>query len=498
MSAEQYDIAMVGLGVMGRNLVLNIADRGFTVVGYDLDPEKVEALRREGAGKPVVAAGTVAEMAASLKQPRAIIILVPAGPPVDAVIRDLLPHLSAGDLIIDGGNSHFSDTDLRTKELTGRGFGYLGMGISGGESGARHGPSMMPGGSASMYERVRPIFEAAAAQVDGDPCVTFLGPRSAGHYVKMVHNGIEYGIMQLIAETYDVTKRGLGMSDDQLAELYARWNETDVGGFLVEITAHIFQQPDDQSNLRLIDVILDEARQKGTGLWTSQEAMALQVPAPTIDVAVSMRDLSVLKAQREAVGLVLPSEHYRYQGNHESLLFHLREALFVSMAVTYAQGMALLRAASDAYEYGLNLADVARIWRGGCIIRAKLLKDIRGAYQRRPDLANLLLDAHLAEKIKSQHEGLRAAVHSAAAMNVPVPGLMVSLAYLDAFRSPWLPANLIQAQRDYFGAYLRTDRPKGGVSCTVGRLATMSSVWRSWRHSRRLRRPHGPQAPSQA
>lgn len=453
MSADQSDIAMVGLGVMGRNLVLNMADCGFSVVGYDLDAEKVEALRREGAGKPVSALGTVAEMVAALKQPRAIIMLVPAGPPVDAVIRDLLPHLSPGDLIIDGGNSHFHDTDLRTKEVTGRGFSFLGMGISGGEAGARHGPSMMPGGSEATYERVRPIFEAAAAKVDGDPCVTFLGPGSAGHYVKMVHNGIEYGIMQLIAETYDVLKRGLGWSDDQLAQQYADWNKTDVGGFLVEITAHIFRQPDDQSDQRLIDVILDEAKQKGTGLWTSQEAMALQVPAPTIDIAVAMRDLSVLKEQREAAGLVLPSEHYKYGGNPEGLLLHLREALFVGMAVTYAQGMALLRTASDKYEYGLNLADVAQIWRGGCIIRAKLLKDIAGAYRHHPDLANLLLDSHLARKIKLQHEGLRAAVHSATAMNIPVPGLMVSLAYLDAFRSPWLPANLIQAQRDYFGAH---------------------------------------------
>lgn len=460
MFTGQFDIAMVGLGVMGRNLVLNMADHGFSVAGYDLDSEKVEAMRREGTGKPVSAVATLTEMIAALKQPRAIVMLVPAGSPVDAVIRDLLPHLSAGDLIIDGGNSHFSDTDLRTKEVTNRGFGYLGMGISGGEFGARHGPSMMPGGDETMYERVRPIFEAAAAKVDGDPCVTFLGPRSAGHYVKMVHNGIEYAIMQLIAETYDLLKRGLGRSDDQLADTYTRWNDTNVGGFLVEITAHIFRQPDDQSGQRLIDVILDEAKQKGTGLWTSQEAMALQVPAPTIDIAVAMRDLSVLKEQREAAGKMLPNAHKAHEGNHESLLAHLREALYVGMTVAFAQGMALLRAASDKYEYGLNLADVAHIWRGGCIIRAKLLEDIHSAYQRRANLANLLLDTDLADKIKSQHEGLRAVVHAAAAMRIPVPGLMVSLAYLDAYGSPWLPANLIQAQRDYFGAhtYERIDR----------------------------------------
>jgi 6-phosphogluconate dehydrogenase len=398
MFDQQYEIGMVGLGVMGRNLVLNIAEKGFPVVGYDVDAEKVATLRQEGAGKPVASVETLAEMIAALKQPRAVIMLVPAGPPVDAVIRDLLPHLTPGDLIIDGGNSHFSDTDLRTKEVTGCGFGFLGLGISGGESGARHGPSMMPGGSESTYERVRPIFEAAAAQVDGDPCVAFLGPRSAGHYVKMVHNGIEYGIMQLIAETYDIMKRGLRMSDDQLAETYAGWNETDVSGFLMEITAHIFRQPDNQSERRLIDVILDEAKQKGTGLWTSHEAMTLQVPAPTIDIAVAMRDLSVLKEQREAAGRVFPAADYKYQGNHESLLFHLREALLVSMIVTFAQGTALLRTASGRYEYGLKLADVARIWRGGCIIRARLLEDIRSAYQRQPGLANLLLDMHLADK----------------------------------------------------------------------------------------------------
>lgn len=460
MTTEKFDIAMVGLGVMGRNLVLNIADHGFSVAGYDLDQEKVEALRQEGAGKPVLAVTALADLIAALKQPRAIIMLVPAGPPVDAVIRDLLPHLSAGDLIIDGGNSHFSDTDLRAKEVTSRGLGYLGVGISGGASGARHGPSMMPGGSASMYARVRPIFEAAAAKVDGDPCVTFLGPRSAGHYVKMVHNGIEYAIMQLIAETYDLLNRGAGLSNDQLAETYAQWNDTDVGGFLVEITAHIFRQPDDRSCQRLIDVILDEAKQKGTGLWTSQEAMALQVPAPTIDMAVAMRDLSVLKEQREAASKVLPATVGTYEGNQEELKSQLREALYVGMLVAFAQGLALLRHASDQYEYDLQLEDVARIWRGGCIIRAKMLEDIRSVYQRRGDLTNLLLDEPLATKVKSRHEGLRAIVRTAAALRIPTPGFMVSLAYLDAYRSPWLPANLIQAQRDYFGAhtYERIDR----------------------------------------
>jgi 6-phosphogluconate dehydrogenase len=373
--------------------------------------------------------------------------------PVDAVIRDLLPHLQPGDLIIDGGNSHFDDTDLRGKMLAEKGLHFLGVGISGGESGARHGPSIMPGGPREAYERVRPIFEAVAAKVNGEPCVTYLGPGSAGHYVKMVHNGIEYGLMQLIAESYDLMKRGLGLSDDELHDVYARWNETELNGFLIEITAQIFRQVDEKTGRRLVDVILDEARQKGTGKWTSQDGMELQAPTPTIDAAVAARDLSTYKTERETASRLLGGPSPSFQGERGAFLEQLRSALYAAMILTYAQGMALLRVASQSYGYGLDLEAVARIWRGGCIIRAALLEPIRAAYRARPDLANLLLDPDLSAELVRRQGDLRAIVSHAAGLGIPAPGLMASLAYLDGYRSAWLPANLIQAQRDYFGAH---------------------------------------------
>jgi 6-phosphogluconate dehydrogenase len=373
--------------------------------------------------------------------------------PVDAVIRDLLPHLQPGDLIIDGGNSHFDDTDLRGKMLAEKGLHFLGVGISGGESGARHGPSIMPGGPREAYERVRPIFEAVAAKVNGEPCVTYLGPGSAGHYVKMVHNGIEYGLMQLIAESYDLMTRGLGLSDDELHDVYARWNETELNGFLIEITAQIFRQVDEKTGRRLVDVILDEARQKGTGKWTSQDGMELQAPTPTIDAAVAARDLSTYKTERETASRLLGGPSPSFQGERGAFLEQLRSALYAAMILTYAQGMALLRVASQSYGYGLDLEAVARIWRGGCIIRAALLEPIRAAYRARPDLANLLLDPDLSAELVRRQGDLRAIVSHAAGLGIPAPGLMASLAYLDGYRSAWLPANLIQAQRDYFGAH---------------------------------------------
>ncbi len=293
MKSQQYEIGMVGLGVMGRNLVLNMADHGFPVAGYDKDAAKVEALRMESAERKISGAGNIVDFIALLHKPRAIMMLVPAGAPVDSVIKDLLPHLDQDDLIIDAGNSYFKDTDVRATTLADKGIQFLGVGVSGGEEGARHGPSIMPGGPRDAYERVRPVFEAAAAKVNGDPCVTYLGPGSAGHFVKMVHNGIEYGIMQLIAETYDLMKRGLGLNDDELQEVYALWNKGELNGYLVEITSHIFSKQDEKTGKRLIDEILDMAKQKGTGMWTSQSAMELQVPIPTIDLAVGMRDLSV-------------------------------------------------------------------------------------------------------------------------------------------------------------------------------------------------------------
>jgi 6-phosphogluconate dehydrogenase len=328
------------------------------------------------------------------------------------------------------------------------------MGISGGEKGARYGPSMMPGGPKDAYERVREVFESAAAKVDGTPCITYLGPGSAGHYVKMVHNGIEYGLIELLAEAYDLMKRGLGVNNDELHAVFEKWNGTELNSFLVEITAAIFRQEDEKTGRRLIDVILDEAKQKGTGKWTCQDAMDLQVPIPTIDMAVAMRDLSIYKDERQAVGSVFtrPGLHV-FKGDREVFKERLHRALYAAMIVTYAQGMSLLRKASAAYEYNTSLEDVARIWRGGCIIRAALLDRILAAYKRRSDLPNILLDPDLGGRVIACQEDLRSVSMTAADLGIPAPALMASLAYVDGYRSEWLPANLIQAQRDYFGAH---------------------------------------------
>jgi 6-phosphogluconate dehydrogenase len=450
---KKFELGMVGLGVMGRNLVLNMADHGHSVVGYDKDLSKVEALQGEAGDREIHGAKTMEEFVASLRTPRAVMMLVPAGPPVDAVIHDVLPYLEEGDLIIDGGNSHFPDTDVRARNLAEKGIQYLGVGISGGESGARHGPSMMPGGPKEAYERVRPIFEASAAHVYGDPCVTYLGPGSAGHYVKMVHNGIEYGLMQLIAENYDLMKRGLRLSDDEMHDIFDLWNREELNGYLMEITADIFLKRDDETGKRLIDVILDEAKQKGTGMWTSQDAMELGVPVPTIDIAVAMRNLSAFEEERSAASRALVGPEPLSEDDLWDFVEQLRHALYAATIITYAQGMAQLRVASKANNYDLDLEAVARIWRGGCIIRAALLEKIRAAYKTNPDLPNLLLDPDLGRAIESRQDDLRAVVRAAAEWGIPTPGLAVSLAYLDGYRSAWLPANLIQAQRDYFGAH---------------------------------------------
>lgn len=455
------EIGLVGLGVMGKNLVLNMASHGFSVAVYNRTAEKTrEFVEHESIGQKVFAGYTLKEFVSLLNEPRSILILVEAGAPVDAVIEEILPLLKAGDLIIDGGNSHFSDTNRRSKSLTEKGLLYMGMGISGGEYGARYGPSMMPGGSKEAYERIRPILEAAAAKVNGEPCVTYLGSGSAGHYVKMVHNGIEYGIMELIAETYDLMKRGLGLTNDELHSVYDRWNEKELSSYLIEITAKIFQQPDDKTEKRLIDMILDQAKQKGTGKWASWDAMDLQIPVPTIDAAVIARDLSGYKAEREAASQVLRGPKATFQGDRGTFIDQTQDALYASMIITYAQGMSLLQGASETHGYDVNLESVARIWRGGCIIRAVLLEDIRRAYQNRPDLVSLFLDSHLGQEVMDREANLRHVVITAVEIGLPAPALMATLAYFDGYRSAWLPANLTQAQRDYFGAhtYERVDQ----------------------------------------
>jgi 6-phosphogluconate dehydrogenase len=453
MSDYQCDIGLIGLGTMGRNFLLNMADHGFAVAGYNRTDDKVDQLLAEAGDRAIQGAKTIEGFVALLKRPRKIILLVPAGKPVDEVIKQLQPHLEAGDIIIDGGNSHFNDTERREKKLTKEKLHFIGMGVSGGAEGARYGPSMMPGGDESAYNQVKAIFEAAAAKVNGDPCITYLGRGSAGHYVKMVHNGIEYGLMQLLAECYDLMKNGLGLTNPELHQVFDSWNRAELNAFLVEITAEIFTQPDDRSGGWLIDSILDTAKQKGTGKWTSQDALDLGIPTPSIDVAVTGRYLSALKIERTAAAEVLPRPAVQFTGNREEAVSQLRNAFYAAMIITYAQGMTLLQAASAEYNYNLNLEDVARIWRGGCIIRAAMLEDFRRAYQARPDLPNLLLDPDLSAAIKAREQDLRLTVQRTAGLAVPTPGFMVALGYLDSYRSQRLPANLIQAQRDYFGSH---------------------------------------------
>jgi 6-phosphogluconate dehydrogenase len=467
MDPSTYDIGMIGLGVMGRNLALNMADHGFAVAGYNRHLDKVAEFEREAEGRAVLGARSVEELVKALRPPRAIMMMVPAGPPVDQVITEVLPFLEPGDLIIDGGNSHYKGTDRRAKTLVDQGVQFLGVGISGGEKGARFGPSMMPGGQKEAYERVRTIFEAVAARVDGEPCVRLLGPGSAGHYVKMAHNGIEYGLMQLISETYDLMKRGLDLSNNELADIYQDWDRGELQSFLVEITSEIFRRNDDKTGRRLIDEILDKAAQKGTGKWTSQDAMDLHVPVPTIDTAVAMRDLSAHKEQREEAATYLCGAVPSFEGPKQAFVGLLRNALYASIILTYAQGMALLKTASEAYHYDLRLEDVAGVWRGGCIIRARVLNEIRSAFKQQPHLSNLILDTALSKSIAERQHDLRQVIQSAVAWGVPAPGMMACLAYFDGFRSSWLPANLIQAQRDYFGSHTYERIDEKGVFHTI-------------------------------
>ncbi|TDB69226.1 NADP-dependent phosphogluconate dehydrogenase [Arundinibacter roseus] len=461
MNNLQYEFGMVGLGVMGQNLMLNIADHNFSVIGLDLDPFKAAAVEEEaGADKQVRGTIYVDEFVRSIRKPRAVMLLVPAGKPVDAAIATLLPLLEPGDIVVDGGNSYFPDTERRVLELEKKGVHFFGMGVSGGEKGARFGPSMMPGGNREAYERLRPVFEAIAAKVDGEPCVAYLGSGSAGNYVKMVHNGIEYGIMQLIAETYDLLKRGAGFSDDELQNIFQEWNNTELQSFLIEITGEILSKMDDETGQRLVTMISDRARSKGTGKWTSQNAMDLQVPVPTIDMAVLMRDMSKYKEDRVEAAKALPNDAPVLDVNRTELVDQMRNAFYFAMISTYAQGLAQLTAASESYKYGLNLQDVAKIWRGGCIIRAACLSDIRAAYAANPQLPTLLLDPKIGSDLLARQADLREILKAAIDRGIPMPAFMASLAYFDAYRSETLPTNLIQAQRDYFGAhtYERVDR----------------------------------------
>jgi 6-phosphogluconate dehydrogenase len=455
-------IGVVGLGVMGKNLALNIESRGFSVAGYDLDPAKAQALvAGEAKGRSVVAVDSPEQLMAALERPRRILTMVPAGKPVDDVIAHLRPHMQAGDILIDGGNSFFQDTERRCRELEVAGLEFVGMGVSGGEEGALHGPSLMPGGSREAWLALAPILRAIAATAeDGEPCAAHIGPRGAGHYVKMVHNGIEYGDMQLIAEVYDLLHRGAGLPAAELATLFEEWNRGELRSYLVEITAKILGVVDPETKQPLVDLILDEAKQKGTGKWASQNAFDIGAPIPTIDSAVSSRIVSALKQERVAASRVLHGPAPSFTGDRARLVDAARQALHASKITSYAQGLALLRIASLEYGYGIQPGEVARIWRAGCIIRARLLGDIRDAYRRNPELVNLLLDDAFRTAVEERQQAWRFVVQTAVGLGIPAPALSASLAYFDAYRSERLPANLVQGQRDYFGAhtYRRTDR----------------------------------------
>jgi 6-phosphogluconate dehydrogenase len=464
MGRAMCDLGLIGLGVMGRNLALNFTDHDFKVAVYNRTPDKTrEFTVREGAAPEIVPAYILLDLLDLLRPPRALLVMVSAGPPVDAVIAELTPLLDPGDLIIDGGNSHFDDTDRRAVSLSEKGFLFLGLGVSGGELGARYGPSLMPGGDREGYERVQPLLTAAAARVKKEPCVAYLGPKSAGHFVKMVHNGIEYALMQLIAEAYDLLHRGLGLNFEEMAEVFTGFNRGLVKSYLVEITSHILKRRDDQTMQPLVAQIQDVAHQKGTGIWSSKAALDLGIPIPTIDLAVALRHLSAQKEEREAAAAVLPGPgpFFPGPGDRQGFIGKLESALFASFVVAFTQGLALLQQASKVYHYSLDLATVVRLWRGGCIIRAALLEEIQAAYKARPDLPNLLVDPGLGGKVAARQGDWREVVKAAADWGLPAPALMVSLAYLDAYRSRRLPVNLVQAQRDYFGAhtYERVDRP---------------------------------------
>jgi len=458
------NIGLIGLAVMGQNLVLNMERNGYTVAVYNRTTSTMEEFVNEHPGKKLVPTKTLEEFVQSLERPRKLMIMVKAGAPVDAVIDGLIPLLEEGDLIMDGGNSYFADTERRSEALTAQGLRYMGVGVSGGEEGALWGPSIMPGGVKQSWELVKPILEAIAAKApeDGKPCVVYLGPRGAGHYVKMVHNGIEYGDMQLIAEAYDILQRALGLQPAELAEIFAEWNKGELDSFLIEITAKIFRRVDEESGQPLVNLVLDKAQQKGTGKWTSQDAFNLGAPIPTINSAVVGRIISALKDERVAASKVLPGpDQTRYEGDKAALIDAVRQALYASKISAYAQGMALLGMASEEYNYDLNLGEIASIWRAGCIIRARFLNRITEAFTRNPDLANLLLDDALGQAVRERLPAWRHVVQTAVGLGIPVPAFSGSLAYYDSYRSERLPANLIQAQRDFFGAhtYERVDKP---------------------------------------
>jgi len=457
---------MIGLGVMGQNFVQNVERNGFSVAVYNRSAETTKKyIGGPAAGKNIKPAYTLKEFVDSLECPRKIMLLVKAGVPVDATIQQLIPLLDKGDLIIDGGNSFFQDTERRAKELESQGFSFFGMGVSGGEEGALWGPSLMPGGSRDAYKEVEPIMKAVAAKAeeDGGPCVTYLGPGGSGHYVKMVHNGIEYGDMELIAESYYLLKRALGLSAQEFYEIFTEWNNAELSSFLIEITAKVFKKIDEDTGKPLVDVILDKAGQKGTGRWMGENALELGVSIPTILAAVNGRILSSQKEERVRASSLLTGPTKKYEGSSQKLIDATRDALYVSKICSYAQGMSLLKKASVEYGYNMDLGAIAKIWRAGCIIRARLLNDITSAFNRNKDLPNLLVDDVFRDSVSSRQESWRFVIRTAIELGIPMPAMSASLAYYDSYRSERLPANLIQAQRDFFGAHTFERVDKAGI-----------------------------------
>ena len=453
---------LTGLAVMGQNLARNVAHKGFPIAVHNRSVEKTnQFLNEHGSEGEIHGSTDTASFVAAIAEPRAIMMMVKAGAAVDAVIADLKPHLSPGDLLIDGGNSLFTDTQRRVEELEAAGLNFLGAGVSGGEEGALNGPSIMPGGSRKAYELVKPIFTKIAAQVDGTSCCAYIGEGGSGHYVKMVHNGIEYADMQLIAEAYDLLKNVVGLSNDELADVFSQWNEGDLDSFLIEITAQIFRTKDAETGGSLVDSVLDKAAQKGTGKWTSQSSLDLGSPVTVITEAVFARCLSALKDQRVEASKVLTGPNTSFTGDKAAFINDIRDALYASKVVAYAQGFDQMLAAAVEYSWHLNPGEIATIWRGGCIIRARFLNRIREAYEQTPDLKNLLLAPYFTEAIAKGQNGWRRVVAEAARLGVPIPAFSSSLSYYDGYRSARVPANLIQAQRDLFGAhtYERVDQP---------------------------------------
>jgi 6-phosphogluconate dehydrogenase len=463
MAEKKADIGLIGLAVMGQNLVLNMCDHGYTVAVYNRTTSKMhDFVNSEAArGKSIIPCETLEELVQAIKPPRPVMIMVKAGWPVDAQIESLVPILDQGDILIDGGNSHFPDTIRRNKDLQEKGLLFVGTGVSGGEEGARYGPSIMPGGQKDAYERVEKIFLDISAKVDGDPCCTYIGDDGAGHYVKMVHNGIEYGDMQFISEAYFIMRHVLGMEYPEMQKVFAEWNSGDLDSYLMEISADILSKTDPDTGKPMLEIILDRAGQKGTGKWTSQSALDLGIPAPTIAEAVFARCISAIKDERvEAARLLEGPKETAFTGDRDAFVAAIKDALYASKICSYAQGFALMAEAAREYGWTLNFGEIAMIWRGGCIIRAHFLQRIKDAYDKNPDLKNLLLDPYFKEIVHGAQENWRTVVATATKLGVPVPAFSSALAYYDGYRTPTLWANMIQAQRDYFGAhtYERTDK----------------------------------------